>query len=242
MTNLTLDVGNTRTKIAAYTDNDLVFTETVPYLTIPYLKKIPYNHKNSNCILSVTGSVTADIEKYLEKKFKNFTILSHDTPVPIKNLYATPATLGRDRLAAVVGAYALFAGEHCLVIDAGTCITYDFLDAEGAYHGGNIAPGLQMRLRAMHKFTERLPLVEMREQETPLGNDTESALRNGAQYGALLEVRGYIGKYRRKYRHLNVLFTGGDADFFVKQLKSRIFARPNLVSLGLNQILNYNVE
>ncbi len=241
MRNVTIDAGNTRTKIAVFADSEIIDRDSIPYLTIPYLKKLAYNHKRAACILSVTGSVTADIEKYLGQKFKNYTRLSHETPVPVNVLYKTPHTLGRDRLAAVVGAKALFPAENCLVIDAGTCITYDMVTAAGDYLGGNISPGIKMRMRAMHEFTERLPLIELGDCRHWLGDDTETALRNGGQVGALLEVRGFIQKCRRKYERLHVVFTGGDADFFAERLKSRIFARPNLVSTGLNQILNYNV-
>ena len=241
MKNLTLDVGNTRTKIALWDNDKVTFQDTIPYLTIPYLKKHAYNRKKVNCILSVTGSLTSDIESWLTDRYHNFTTLSHHTPVPIANKYRTPHTLGKDRLAAVVGAHAEFSDADCLVIDAGTCITYDLVSAAGEYLGGNISPGIRMRLKAMHQLTERLPDVAPGEPQKWLGNDTVSALRNGAQRGALLEVRGFVNKFRRRYRAVNVVFTGGDADFFVGHFKSRIFARPNLVASGLNQILKYNV-
>jgi len=240
MKNLTIDVGNTRTKIVVFEQNQIVHQETLPYLTIPFLKKLSYNHKKANCILTVTGNMTADIEKYLRQKFKKYLRLSHETPMPVENLYKTPQTLGRDRLAAVIGAQTIFPKENCLVIDAGTCITFDVLNAEGQYLGGNISPGIEMRMRAMHEFTAKLPLVDLADQQIWIGEDTTTALRNGGQLGALLEVRGFITKCRRKFGHINVVFTGGNADFFVKQLKSKIFARPNLVPLGLNQILHYN--
>ncbi len=242
MKNLTIDIGNTRTKIVIFEANEIIHKETLPYLTIPFLKKLAYNHKKANCILTVTGNVTADIEQYLQKRFKTYTRLTHETPVPIENLYKTPETLGRDRLAAVIGAQALFPNANCLVIDAGTCITFDILNDKGQYLGGNISPGIEMRMRAMHEFTAKLPLIELKDQKEWIGEDTETALRNGGQLGALLEIRGFIAKCRRKFGHINVVFTGGSTNFFVKQLKSRIFARPNLVPLGLNQILNYNLD
>lgn len=243
MINLTIDVGNTRTKVLLFEDDKIVNKEVIAYLTIPYLKKLPYNHKNANCIISVTGKLTSDIEQYLVQKFKTKYIrLTHDVPMPIKNLYRTPETLGRDRLAGVVGAYALFPEQNCLVIDAGTCITYDLINNKGEYLGGNIAPGVKMRLLAMNAFTAKLPIVEMSDTESWIGYDTNSALVNGGQLGTILEVRSFISRCRRKFGQLNVIFTGGDTDFFVKQLKSKIFARPNLISIGLNQILKYNVE
>lgn len=242
MKNLTIDVGNSRTKVIAFENDEITYSEVIPYLTIPFLKKLAYNHKKSNCILSVTGKITADIEQYLQQKFKKYIHLSHETPLPIENLYRTPETLGRDRVAAVVGAYALFPNSTSLVIDAGTCITYDILNDKNQYLGGNISPGLRMRAQAMHEFTAKLPLVSPKALKDRVGKDTETALQNGASYGTLLEVSGFISRCRRKYGQINVLFTGGDTDFFVKQLKSKIFARPNLVALGLNQILKYNAE
>jgi type III pantothenate kinase len=168
--------------------------------------------------------------------------LTADTPLPFHNRYATPATLGKDRLAGIAGAYARFPAQNCLVIDAGTCITYDVLTAAGDFIGGNISPGIGLRFRALPVFTAGLPLVQPGEMSGTLGNSTESAIRNGVQLGALLEVEGVIARMRGEWDKLNVLLTGGDADFFAKNLKTLIFANPDLVLEGLNKILNYNVQ
>ncbi len=150
--------------------------------------------------------------------------------------------MGKDRLAAVAGAYARFPGQTCLVVDAGTCITYDWLNAEAAYLGGNIAPGIRMRLQAMHAFTDRLPAVEMRTEPNQIGQSTAAALRNGAQWGAVLEIDGYRAWSEAQFGPTKLVLTGGDADFLANKLKSEIFVNHHLVLIGLNQILEYNVK
>ena len=242
MVNLTVDIGNTRTKFGVFKDGDLMYQETRENGGLEYLSEIATNHNAKNIILSsVADWPGMSVRKALEERFF-YLELDATTPLPIQNLYETPETLGKDRLAAVVGASALFPDENCLVVDAGTCITYDLLRADGVYMGGNISPGIAMRLRAMHTFTARLPLAPPGPIESWVGASTETALRNGAQLGALLEAEGYIDYFRTYFGTLKALFTGGDADFFVKNMKSEIFVNHNLVLQGLNQILNYNVE
>ncbi|HRF77340.1 MAG TPA: type III pantothenate kinase, partial [Chitinophagales bacterium] len=186
------------------------------------------------------------LEEQLEHYFKLLKF-SQNTELPIVNDYATPATLGKDRLAAAVGSSAAFPGKNVLSIDAGTCIKYDFVRADNRYLGGGIAPGLVMRLKAMHNFTARLPLIsltpQMLVQQTLLtGDSTTDSMLSGAINGALWEVEGAIAAYNAIYDDLHVIITGGDASFFELHVKSRIFARPNLVLEGLNTILKYNFD
>lgn len=170
-------------------------------------------------------------------------VMTSATPVPVRKAYDTPHSLGADRLAAAVGAVTLFPGTDCLVIDMGTCITADFVDQNQTFQGGLISPGLRMRLQAMHTFTERLPLVEVAEGEVPLlAKNTRQALQSGAVNGMLFEVQGIIDQYRQTYPALNVLICGGDMSFFESRLKPTIFAVPELVLIGLNRILTYNVR
>ena len=166
--------------------------------------------------------------------------LGADTPLPVENLYETPRTLGYDRMAAVVGANALCPGRDLLVIDAGTCITYEFIDASGRYHGGNISPGLQMRFKALHQFTGRLPQVQAEGRLLPLGKDTDTAIRSGVLQGMEYEISGYIQTMKHKYPELLVFLTGGNEFSFDTNLKNIIFADKFLVLKGLNRILNYN--
>lgn len=165
--------------------------------------------------------------------------LTPDTPLPFRNAYQTPQTLGKDRLAAIAGAHALYPGQNALAIDAGTCIKYDLIDAAGVYHGGNIAPGLHMRLRAMHEQTARLPLVDLKMPELFFGTSTQTALQNGALRGAVLEIQGFIQLFARHRASLQVTLTGGDAEFLIPFLPGPTI-EPSLVLIGLNHILNHN--
>jgi len=237
---LAIDIGNTRIKVGLFRENELVQKETWEVLDLRAIKEIAYNQKIQNVILCSVAEVSQTIEASFKEDF-HYLQLTEKTPLPIKNLYQTPASLGKDRLAAVVGAYHFQPGKNCLVIDAGSCITFDLLNAKGEYLGGNISPGVEMRLKAMHHFTARLPKVERQQTKSFLGRNTKSALQNGGQLGAVLETKAFIDLCKQNFRTLQILLTGGDADFFAKRLKTKIFVHPNLVLEGLNKIMNYNV-
>lgn len=166
-----------------------------------------------------------------------------ETPLPIRNGYATPETLGLDRLAAVVGAYSIFPGQACLVVDLGTCITYDFLTADGVYMGGGISPGMGMRLRAMHEQTARLPLLD-RPMELPalVGDSTHSCMQSGVVWGIKCELEGILSAYGELFGNFQVLFCGGDAIFFESIVNHFIFVNHSLVLLGLRRVLHTHVE
>ncbi len=166
--------------------------------------------------------------------------LSAQLNLPFNNLYATPHTLGADRMALVAGAMALFPQKNCLIIDAGTCVTYDLLSAEGNYLGGNITPGLQMRLKAMHTFTGKLPLPELILPLEVLGNDTVSCLQTGAYFGLVGEIEWLTAHYQKDFADLHLILTGGDAQLLAKRLKTNIFANPQLLLHGLNKIISIN--
>jgi len=166
---------------------------------------------------------------------------SSQTPIPIENLYKTPDTLGKDRLAGVTGGQSLFPGRPLLVIDAGTAITYDFLNAAGQYQGGNISPGLTMRLGALHKYTRRLPRVQPRRQTPVMADNTVEAIAAGVQNGIIYEMNQYIEHFTNQYPGLITILTGGDSFFFDNKLKYPIFVEPNLILIGLNKILKYNL-
>ena len=240
--NLAIDIGNTRTKVAVFQGDSLQHQAVWDALTVEALKQLAYNQKVEKIILSSVSRQSEEVMAFLKSHF-NLLELTTDTPLPIRIRYKTPETLGKDRIAAAVGGFHLFPGENCLVVDAGTCITLDLLSAEGEFLGGNISPGIEMRLKAMHHFTARLPLVARTPQlPAELGDSTENAIRNGGELGALLEVEGFIRRFEKKYRPLRVVLTGGDADFFVKHTKTKIFAHQNLVLIGLNQILQHNAK
>lgn len=239
--NLTIDIGNTRTKLGFFEGGKLVKKETIDQLTAESMQAALYNHLVKNCILSSVGKTAPEVTELLERETA-FIELTAQTPLPIENAYATPETLGKDRLAAAVGAWALFPGQTCLVIDAGTCITCDVVSKEGRFEGGNISPGIGMRLKAMHQFTARLPLAEQGPLDHWIGKSTETALRNGAQWGALWEITALIDHCEAQLGPVQVVVTGGDAVFFENNLKRKIFANPNLVLFGLNQILTHHVN
>ena len=161
-----------------------------------------------------------------------------ETPAPVKVAYRTPATLGADRLAAVVGAVTLVPQTDLMVIDAGTCITYDFVDAAGLYVGGNISPGVEMRLEALHARTARLPRIDVDGGEVPdLGYDTDTAIRAGVVRGIGYELQGCIRHHQKRFPNLKIFLTGGDRYAFSDALRRNILTDSHLVARGLNRLL-----
>ena len=195
----------------------------------------------SGIVGSVRG-LTRNEEEALARLQFPLLRFSHDTPIPISNRYRTPETLGSDRLAAVIGASSLMPGKDLLIIDAGTCITYEVIDARGNYWGGNIAPGMQMRLRALHEYTARLPLVEAEGVVPGMGYDTETAIRSGVLRGMKYEIEGYIKSMRAKFPHLQVFLTGGNRINFDEDIRKLAFTDKYIVPRGLNKILDYNED
>ncbi|WP_291529732.1 type III pantothenate kinase [Bacteroides sp. UBA939] len=238
--NLVIDIGNTVAKIAVF---DGVSLLEVAYDSNENLDHLPGIYHKYHFEKAIVATVI-DLKEQVVEQLASLSIpvlwLNETTPLPVANLYETPETLGYDRMAAVVGANEQFPGKDILVIDAGTCITYEFVDADGRYHGGNISPGMQMRFRALHQFTSRLPMVQREGRELPMGKDTETAIRAGVLNGLEYEILGYITALKHKYPELLVFLTGGDDFSFATNLKSIIFADRFLVLKGLNRILNYN--
>ena len=239
--NLILDIGNTRTKIGVFSEHRLLKKMIWDQWTLRDVKELVEQKNINRVALSTVGNLKKSVDNFFKKHFY-YINLNANTALPIKNHYKTPQTLGKDRLAAVVGAFAEYPNQHNLVIDAGTCIKYDLITADGDYYGGSISPGIEMRLKAMHHFTAKLPLVKRGSLRTLVGKNTKTALQTGGQLGAIAEASGFIRWYEEKYGQINVILTGGDANFFAKKLKTPIFVNQNLVLTGLNKILNYNVE
>ena len=239
---LILDFGNTLKKIAFYEGNTITDLRTCDKITLAQLKSIINEHPDiDSAILSTVINYPLNIKNYLKKQFR-FIELDELTPVPVKVLYKTPGTLGKDRLAAVVSCNHMFPGKDVLVINAGTCITYDFVNAGSEYPGGVISPGMKMRFSALHNFTDKLPLVNSYLKPELTGNDTESSIISGVMNGIIAEMDGIIEKYKLKSPELLTVLSGGDAKYFDKSLKNRIFAVPNIVVEGLHIILNHNVD
>lgn len=238
---LVIDQGNTLTKAAMYIDDEIHWLNTFRVFDQKVANNIGFESED------VTGGIISSVStdpKYISSLLPDvdWLILDHNTPVPVRNLYYTPETLGKDRLAGVVAASIRYPQQDVLVIDAGTAITYDLITKDQDYFGGSISPGLSIRFKGLHTFTERLPLYEAAIFKELTGRDTYESIMSGVMTGTLLEMEGFISEYQKKYPGLITVLTGGDAIYFDKMLKSNIFALPNLVIDGLKLILQYNLE
>jgi len=240
MFSLCIDTGNSCTKIGIFKQDELIEKIIFDRFGIPEIEMIFDKYAVSACIFSSVAKHNEAIVAELQKKSAFFIEFSHETAIPVVNKYATPQTLGKDRLAGVIGASFLQPDTDILVVDAGSAITYDFITGDGVYLGGNISPGIDLRLRALHEFTGRLPLVEAKAESPLLGNDTRSAILSGVLYGVIFEINGYISNLKEQYPALSTFLTGGSAFFFANSIKSAIFANENLVLIGLNRILLHN--
>jgi type III pantothenate kinase len=234
---LTVDQGNSFTKIAIFEGETLVkMINHVPDDKL--LNQINTILPNHCIVCSVRNREDWPIEK-VDKRI-NFVLFDHNTPIPIKNLYDTPSTLGMDRIAGVIGSRQFKPEGNNLVIDCGTCITYDLIDAENQYQGGSISPGLEIRLKALNTFTANLPLIKVEENVALTGKSTKTAILSGVVYGAICEIEGIIERYRQHYDGLSVVLCGGGAKYFENKIRGAIFVAPELVLYGLNKILRYN--
>ncbi len=241
--NLIIDQGNTLCKIACIEPNgNIAFSSVFKSLSSEIIQVLFKNYKPENGILSSVKVFDPHLKVLLKAQLRTFVELGPDTPLPIKNGYATPETLGFDRLAAAVGAWSQQPGKPLFVIDMGTAVTYDIVLSDGTYMGGNIAPGVQTRLKSLHHYTGKLPLVEPNNVFDLLGNSTETAIRSGVMQGILFEINGYIEALTLQYPGLFAFLTGGDLIYFDGKLKNGIFVDENLVLTGLNRILHHNVH
>ncbi len=241
MAHLVIDIGNSRTKFAVFHNRKLVESGKIEKLDAQQLNRLLDDHKITHSIISSVNVEISKLEDLLKERTK-YIRFAANLKAGVINKYKSPETLGLDRLAGVIGAKSLFSNTNCLIIDAGTCITYDAVDKAGVYEGGSISPGLRMRLKAMHKFTGRLPEVELSDYTDWQGYDTPSAMLSGVLNGCTEEVRGMIEIYRSRYPGLLVILCGGDAIFFDTRLKNSIFAHtlktePDLVLIGLNEVI-----
>jgi type III pantothenate kinase len=220
-----------------------MFTVPVDHLTVAHAKMLKDEQVQLNkAILSSVKPYDEELKQFLTENFEQFIELDHTTSLPIENLYETPETLGKDRLAAAVGANELFPDRNLLVIDAGTAITYDLVTDKNQFLGGNISPGLEMRFKSLYQFTGKLPLVEKNEDFQPIGRNTIEAIRAGVQNGIIYELTQTIDFFNRNYQNLQIIMTGGDSNFFDKKLNYSIFVHFNLTLIGLNRILEYNAK
>lgn len=243
---IAIDAGNSRTKVGVFEAGRLLEKRAFPNHSPEEIIAYCRIWQPADVIVSASGQFPIQVgDLKVSGRVYTFT---PDTRLPFQNLYETPETLGHDRVACVAGAWLLFPGQASLVIDAGTCITYDFIDRGGRYSGGNIAPGLRMRLKAMHAYTSALPDVSDHDPGEVMadtgfmdrmGKSTQGALMLGGYLGALYEMEGYIAAFQADNQEINIILTGGDAVFFDEQLKTKIFVLPDLVLTGLAGILQY---
>jgi len=239
--NIAIDVGNTFTKIGIYNYDSLIHIQKYQSLTVNNLEDLFSKHNISNSIIANSGNYNHSIDAFLIKN-TNHLKFNANTSIPIINLYASPKTLGKDRLSGIIGALSLTVEKTPIIsIDTGTCITFNFLNENKEYIGGSISPGITMRLQALPHFTAKLPLVDYNFSPVNLtGTNTKQSILSGVVNGILHEIDGMIDTYRNIYKKLTVYVTGGGCYFFENQLKNKIFADPNLVITGLNKIINYN--
>jgi type III pantothenate kinase len=239
--NLIVDIGNTSTKIAVFDGQIKLSHSRINELSCEEIEKEMKGLKIEKAIVSSVKSLPPFISDLLFPDIPFVHILSHRSLLPFEIEYDTPETLGPDRIAAIAGAFNLFPGMEVLVIDAGTALTIDYLSAE-SYKGGNISPGLSMRFRALNKFTDMLPLVSTTENYSFPGRNTVDAISAGVITGIIYEINEYIRTFENKHRNFKVILTGGDSGFLKDKINYYITYLPDIVTDGLNYILEYNAK
>jgi len=240
--NLCVDWGNSSVKIALFQQNKIVETYSFSKEeVIAQIEQIVAKHQPDASIICKVSEVPQTFITYLRESTK-MIMLDADTPLPIINAYNSIHTLGMDRVALSVGMQDLFPNKNNLVVCLGTAITYNFSQKNGIFRGGNIAPGMQMRFKALHEFTNQLPLIEEKGEILLLGYDTSTCIRSGVVLGIAAEIDGMLNNYRAQYPDFNAVLTGGDSPFFADKLKNKIFADAQLLLKGLNTILNHNAQ
>ncbi len=241
MPRLLIDRGNSRIKVAIGSDDNDEISDSKILKDLDDLRDyIKDKNPIDQAIYSDVQKSSRELEELLNENGLKFQTCNYRIKLPFKLDYHTPQTLGADRIAAVAAAFNLFSSKNVLVIDAGTCITYDFLDKNAIYHGGAISPGIKMRFEALHKMTGGLPYVEFAEEVEFPGKSTIDSIRNGVLKGIINEAQSFIQELDNKHGELNVLIGGGDRKYFETNLKGDIFARENLILEGLNSILSFH--
>jgi type III pantothenate kinase len=240
---LCIDWGNTRVKAAIFNENNSIVekqdfsSDEAPSAIDALIAR----HNPAACILCTVTKESTPTEVLLDQKFSNFLKLDTNFRLPIINAYSSPETLGPDRLAIAVGAQAQYPDKNILAVSLGTCVTYNFVQKNKAFRGGAISPGLRMRLKSMHEYTDKLPEINPDGEVLLLGYDTATSMRSGAIYGMASEIDGMVAAFEAQYPDFNAVLTGGDAPLLANKLKSKIFADPDLLLKGLNLIIKHNV-
>ncbi len=240
---LAVDVGNTRIKAAVFEDSTLL--ESFVFLKTELEKSI-YNILNSHKkITQLVVASVSDVEKQAFSNFENSVnihFVSRKDAFPFVNGYETPQTLGIDRMVLAAGATLKYPNQNRLVIDAGTCVTYDFIDETDHYLGGAISPGLLLRYESLHHFTAKLPFMTLETPKQLIGKSTSESIHSGVVNGLVFEIEGYIEELRSQYSKFIIILTGGDSVFLAKRLKNTIFANSNFLLESLNQTFQYKIK
>ena len=238
--NLIIDIGNTHVKSAVFQGETIIFQKRFTIMALKDTMRFIFDrYPIERTIISNVSKLPKTVGKEIFKQYDAHQ-LTHHSKIPFKNRYTTPETLGVDRIALTAAAAHRFPARNVLVIDAGTCITYDFLNAENEYLGGAISPGISMRYKALHTFTGNLPLLQPDDFSDVTGNSTASSIHSGVINGIIHEINGIIAQYKEKYEDLTVILTGGDTQLLSERLKNSIFVEPNFLVTGLNIVLEHN--
>lgn len=247
MHNLVVDIGNTNSKLAIFNHRELVHYQRFPKLELTHLSSLIGQYEVQNVAVSSVSDDVREFRDFLAERV-NYVDFNTGIDAGIRNYYESTSTLGLDRWAKVIAASRLFSNQDCLMIDAGTCITYDVLNSKREYFGGSISPGINMRFKALNHYTGRLPLLNWSDEEKniPAGSNTHHAIKSGVLQGVVHEIEGFIRAENNENEQLLVIITGGDADFLNKQLKNSIFAtqiihEPYLVLKGINEVITLYV-
>jgi type III pantothenate kinase len=240
---LAVDVGNTQIKLAVFEQNTIKDKKIVSHSSwkMEVQNLLILFAEVDTIVVASVGNITNEDFLDLNSKAKVFFI-TPDCKFPFLNSYATPNTLGVDRMVLAAGAVQLFPNQNRLVIDAGTCITYDFIDSNNVYHGGAISPGTRLRYESLHNYTSKLPLLTIENPEAIIGNSTQQAMHSGVINGITFEIDSFISSVLDKNDNFIIILTGGDAEFLAKRLKNTIFANPNFLLESLNQTFQYNQQ
>ncbi|RCL66854.1 MAG: type III pantothenate kinase [Cryomorphaceae bacterium] len=239
--NLIVDIGNTCIKIALFEKNNLIEKSYLRDNYLDNIKSILSKNPVENSIVSNVGEINDELISVLNENTR-LVLFKNILKLPFKNTYSSKETLGQDRIALVSSASYQFPDSNVLIIDAGTCITYDFKNHNNEYIGGGISPGIKMRFKSLNLFTSKLPLIDVFDDFNLIGNNTKESLNSGVVNGTIMEINGIIQQYHDKFKNIRIILTGGDSKFLLKRIKNTIFADQNFLIKGLNYLLEANIE
>lgn len=238
-----LDFGNSKVKLAVYKHDKAIEITTISLENFIEESNLLFKKYNdiTHIVVASVNHLSENLIQHISKD-KEICIISQNSKLPYNNHYKTPHTLGIDRIVLSAGAVFSYPNQNRLVIDAGTCITYDFVTKENNYLGGAISPGIAMRYKALHHFTSKLPLLNFNESKNYIGNSTQDAIHGGVIQGVIYEIEGFIAQYKKDYDNFIIILTGGDAVFLAKNIKNSIFAQPNFLLESLYQLFLYQTK